>query len=208
MSEVKIEPGGICPLFSYHLYLSRTPHNLSLNEYNIILDEKQNTELNYDNNLISNNKYILNKLPKLKSYIEDEMHNYFYNVMEYGETQKIYITNSWSNYNKPGTKTHMHKHPNSLVSGVYYIVDGDAPPIEFHSNDSKYLFSLNVKRGNLYNSNRVWFNPINHHLFLFPSTLMHEVAVNKSNATRISIAFNTFIKGPTGSDQGHSRVQI
>lgn len=208
MSEVKIEPGGICPLFSYPLYLSRTPHNLSLNEYNIILDEKQNTELNYDNNLISNNKYILNKLPKLKSYIEDEMHNYFYNVMEYGETQKIYITNSWSNYNKPGTKTHMHKHPNSLVSGVYYIVDGDAPPIEFHSNDSKYLFSLNVKRGNLYNSNRVWFNPINHHLFLFPSTLMHEVAVNKSNATRISIAFNTFIKGPTGSDQGHSRVQI
>ena len=208
MSEVKIEPGGICPLFSYPLYLSRTTHNLSLNEYNIILDEKQNTELNYDNNLISNNKYILNKLPKLKSYIEDEMHNYFYNVMEYGETQKIYITNSWSNYNKPGTKTHMHKHPNSLVSGVYYIVDGDAPPIEFHSNDSKYLFSLNVKRGNLYNSNRVWFNPINHHLFLFPSTLMHEVAVNKSNATRISIAFNTFIKGPTGSDQGHSRVQI
>lgn len=208
MSEIKVEQGGVCPLFSFPLYLSRVPHDLSEPEYKIILDEKQNTELNYGNNLVGNDKYLLDKLPKLKSYIEDEIYNYFHNIMEYDETQKIYITNSWSNYNKPGTKNHLHKHPNSIVSGVYYIVGGDASPIEFHSDTNKYLLSLNVKKANLYNSNRVWFNPTNNHLFLFPSSLMHEVAVNKSNTTRISISFNTFIKGPTGTVQGHSRIKL
>ena len=91
---------------------------------------------------------------------------------------------------------------------MYFIVDGATAPIEFHSNTNKYLLNLNVKKANLYNSNRVWFNPINNHLFLFPSSLMHEVTVNSSNTTRISISFNTFIKGPTGTDQGHTRIKL
>jgi len=35
---------------------------------------------------------------------------------------------------------------------------------------------------------------------LFPSTLMHSVAKNKSDVERISLSFNTFIRGKLGGD--------
>jgi len=208
MSVIDITPGGVCTLFSFPLYQSRGEHSICENELKIIYDEKNNTEINYDGNLMGNNKYLLDKLPLLKSFIQREIDYYFYNVMEFGDTQTIYITNSWANYNKPGTKNHSHKHPNSIVSGVYYVAGSDPAPIEFDSDYNKYLLNLNVKRANLYNSNKVWFKPKVNTLFLFPSTLTHEVAKNTSNSERISIAFNTFTKGPSGTDDLHTRIHL
>ena len=52
----------------------------------------------------------------------------------------------------------------------------------------------------MWNSTK-WFFPINtNELILFPSWLAHEVAPNKKATTdRISISFNTFVKGILGS---------
>tara|TARA_R100000808_G_scaffold24772_1_gene58203 strand:+ start:4520 stop:5146 length:627 start_codon:yes stop_codon:yes gene_type:complete len=207
MSEIKVNHGEVCTLFSDPLYLSSKPHKLDQKEYMIIRKEQDNTEFNTDGNLLGKDKYLLDKLPLLKKYIQEQIENYFYEILKYGKTQHIYITNSWSNYNKPKTKNHVHTHPNSVVSGVFYV-EGEEAPIEFYSDKQRYLMSLNVTEANLYNSNRVWFNIIKNHLYLFPSTLVHGVAPNNSNTTRISIAFNTFIKGPTGSDGAHTRLEI
>lgn len=207
MHNFSVQHGNVIPLFSYPLYLSQNSKILSDKENEIIQKEIDNTTSNTDGNLIGNDKYLLNKLPDLKSYVEREINNYFYNILEYGETQKIYITNSWSNYNKTGTKNHIHKHPNSIVSGVFYV-QGESAPIEFYNDDYRYLLNLNVKQPNWYNTNRVWYGLVKNNLYLFPSTLTHGVQVNNSKTTRISIAFNTFIKGPTGNDLASTRVEI
>jgi len=45
-------------------------------------------------------------------------------------------------------------------------------------------------------------------LFLYPSTLQHSVTKNKSNVERISLAFNTFIKGFVGDNQQRTRLRL
>ncbi len=207
MHNFDIKPGNVIPLFSYPLYLSKNSYVLNTEERELIDKEIINTVNNTDGNLVSNDKYFLNKLLELKKYIQKEINYYFYNVLEYGETQQIYITNSWVNYNKPGTKSHIHSHPNSIISGVYYV-DGESTPIEFYNDNYRYLLNLNVKQPNWYNTNRVWYNLTKHNLYMFPSTLTHGVQKNNSNITRISIAYNTFIKGPVGGDFQHTRLEI
>ena len=51
------------------------------------------------------------------------------------------------------------------------------------------------------NAAQVNFNNENGKLVLFPSTLLHAVAKNKSDVERISLSFNTFIKGQLGGAQ-------
>ena len=45
-------------------------------------------------------------------------------------------------------------------------------------------------------------------LVIFPSSLMHNVPTVKSDQVRISLAFNTFVKGVLGKDDQLSRVNL
>ena len=57
-----------------------------------------------------------------------------------------------------------------------------------------------VKQWNVYNSNLWWFPVETGQLILFPSSLTHSVETKKGNNTRISLAFNTFVKGTIGNN--------
>ena len=52
MSEIKVNHGEVCTLFSDPLYLSSKPHKLDQKEYMIIRKEQDNTEFNTDGNLL------------------------------------------------------------------------------------------------------------------------------------------------------------
>ena len=92
----------------------------------------------------------------------------------------------------------MHNHPNSLVSGVVYMkADKNNDTIEFYSNRYN-IISPQTKNFNVFNSTKWWFAVDTGQVILFPSSLSHSVSIKKGLNTRISLAFNVFIKGTIG----------
>ena len=51
-----------------------------------------------------------------------------------------------------------------------------------------------------FNSSMFWFNVNNQELVMFPSYLRHSVPRNETKQTRVSISFNTWVKGTLGSE--------
>ena len=47
------------------------------------------------------------------------------------KTIEIYITISWINYTETNQYHHAHSHPNSVISGVYYIETDESDTITF-----------------------------------------------------------------------------
>jgi uncharacterized protein (TIGR02466 family) len=176
--------------------------NLDKNEIDFINNQKKLSKKN-GGNLISENKYILDshELCDLKQNITDVMNEYFKNVFEPKKGVELYITNSWLNWTENDQFHHRHCHPNSLVSGVFYINTSSSDEITFF-NPNKILGNINInspEKGIF--STQTWSFGVNkNHLLLFPSTLEHGVDERPpSNNTRLSLSFNTWFKGEIGS---------
>lgn len=108
-----------------------------------------------------------------------------------------YIQQAWYNISGAQSVNLPHQHPQSFLSGVYYIkVSDDAGPIKFYrnTNEAFILESLgSYKELNTLNSPTAAFRPENGKLLLFPSWLMHGVDVNGDDEDRISLAFSVGI---------------
>lgn len=149
------------------------------------------------------------KLEGIKSFCEDALRAFYLRVYAPLEPEKstLYITQSWLNYSKPGEFHHTHYHPNSIASGVFYINTNDSDSIIFQkpvmqreinisSNDTEFTtmdFPFTVKKCEL---------------ILFPSTLWHTVPVVTGNETRISLAFNSFVKGTIGNTENYTYLEL
>lgn len=162
--------------------------------------DKAKWHLNQGKNYLHPDWYILDKYaPTLKQTITNKVNWYLREV--WGENGNMRVTISWVNYNPPKTRHHKHSHPNSIFSGVFYIdSEPDAGAILI-TNPNKKQFSAETftKEKNKYISPVFGFRPEKYDLYIFPSWLEHEVEPNKSNATRISLAFNTFYTGIIGN---------
>ena len=152
-------------------------------------------------NLYTQDTYILedSKLKKLKDYVSNYINFYFYELMSVNKTRcQIYITQSWFNYNKKETKHHPHSHPNSIISGVFYLDDNQAP-ITFHRENRTINLDLMLNDFNEFNSSNYSISTKKNTLIMFPSKLTHGVQSNESEKERISLSFNTYVKGDMGS---------
>jgi uncharacterized protein (TIGR02466 family) len=163
------------------------------------------------NVLQSKNKYILEEkfLKNLKKQIDSFIQEYVDEIIKPSKNLKFYITQSWLNYTGEKQIHYPHFHPNSIISGVYYI-NAD-PKLDF------ILFKKNVydqikiypSKFNIHNSDTWWIPAATNKLILFPSSLMHEVGnVKKTYGKRISLAFNVFVKGDLGSKQTLTELKI
>jgi len=155
-------------------------------------------------NTISINSNIFNdKLKNLKQFCEQHLNIYVKEVINPKEEQDFYITQSWLNITKSGEYHHDHSHQNSIVSGVFYVSTEEEDQIRFTdlNNKIKSLLKIKQKEWNLWNSAHWFFPSITNELLLFPSWLDHAVIERNKQATtdRISISFNTFVKGTLGS---------
>ena len=186
-------------IFPTPVYTSKLEKKLTASELKFINKTKKDTYKN-EGNLTSNNSYILNEKPfkELKLQLELRVDDYFNKVICSSDDIKPYITQSWLNYTEETQHHHNHAHPNSLVSGVLYL---NSDP-EF----DKIVFIKNVYNGikpspkeyNLWNSDS-WYVPVKTgDILLFPSSLTHMVESKKGSNTRVSLAFNVFIKGEIG----------
>jgi uncharacterized protein (TIGR02466 family) len=94
-----------------------------------------------------------------------------------------------------------------LVSGVFYIKCHDElDRIEFYKNKEDRFFNLQVKEFNTFNATDLWFPVKTGDIVLFPSTLTHGVDSRERINTRISLAFNVFVKGTIGRKDKFSEL--
>lgn len=161
-------------------------------------------------NLISLDNFILNnkELKNIKKFIESQCKYYLENVMCPDNDIELYITISWLNYTLKNGFHHAHTHHNSVVSGVFYFdVDEKKDSISFIKNEYSQIDIL-PKNFNPWNS-KTWWLPIkNGQLLMFPSSLIHSVPTKKEEGNRISLSFNTFLKGELGDVRQTSHLNI
>ena len=161
-------------------------------------------------NTTSKDKKILKskELTELREFVEDSMLEYFKSIHAPKFDVSLYLTQSWANYTQKGQFHHKHAHPNSIVSGVFYPqADKAIDRIYFYKNDYEQI-EVPVAEYNPYNSKSWWFEVGAGDLILFPSGLTHMVETKEDDNTRISIAFNTFVKGYIGSDENLTGLNL
>lgn len=113
---------------------------------------------------------------------------------------ELQFTQSWANYTQPGQYHHKHAHPNSFVSGVIYINADPAKDKIYFYREGYQQLKLPTENFNAYNSESWWLEAAPGQMYLFPSGTTHMVQTVDAAETRISIAFNTFLKGYIGED--------
>ena len=149
---------------------------------------------------INNNLFESAELAEVARFCEESLQQYFKEVYAPKHDVIPYITQSWANYTKKGQWHHKHEHPNSFISGVFYVqAQKDIDKIYFYKNGYQQI-KLPTDNYNLYNSDSWWLGVETGQLILFPSHLTHMVQTVEKDKTRISISFNTFLKGYIGND--------
>jgi uncharacterized protein (TIGR02466 family) len=188
-------------IFPTPIYISKLNRDFTPLELKFVDKSKKNFTKN-DGNITSKNNYILNEKPfeNIKKELDLRVKDYFKKVIS--STDKIipYITQSWLNYTETNQFHHKHAHPNSLVSGVFYInCHEELDKIKFFKEDYKTI-KPEIKDWNLWNSESWWFPVKTGDLVMFPSSLTHMVETKEGTNTRISLAFNVFVKGTLGEN--------
>lgn len=190
----------IIPIFPTPLGLVNLPRELT--EEELVFIKTQDTVFN-QGNLTSKNNYILesNELADLKYLLYYKVQEFFYRTVRPIYKNRLRITQSWINYNGTGQYHHKHHHPNSIVSGVYYIqADEISGKILFSNNNYRQILSFETEEFNEFNTYSYHVPAKTNRLVLFPSYLTHEVEQLNVAIPRLSLAFNTFVTGMVGDD--------
>lgn len=138
-------------------------------------------------------------MANLKELFEENVRIYAEEIIK--TDCEFYITNSWKNENYRGQPHSLHNHANSILSGCYYVdVERSENSISFNRMVPPFVMNFKSKEYTGFNSIE-WSIPVeNNMLILFPSSLYHQVKINQTNNVRLSVAFNTFVKGGFDTD--------
>ena len=166
-----------------------------------VMEHSKDTVTNMGNTT-SRDNYVFKQdvMKDLHKAALDAVNLYMKDVLNATDEVTPYVTQSWLNYTKPGEYHHKHEHPNSFLSGVIYInADPKKDKIHFYNNRYKQI-KVEYKDWNWWNSDSWWFEVKTGAIIIFPSHLTHMVEQTESEDTRISLAFNTFVKGTIGNN--------
>jgi len=145
-------------------------------------------------------------LKNIKNFFYDSLNKYTKNISQ--SDQRLVITQCWANKNPPGSKHHEHVHPNSILSGVFYLrQDKTLPPIQF-SKAIQHAMKLDPKKYTVLNSETFLLPCVDGELLLFPSDLRHSVPINIGKNSRLSLSFNTFSVDTLGSENSLTHLDI
>ena len=113
------------------------------------------------------------------------------------------ITQCWANKTTTNGSHHIHNHPNSMLSGIFYL--NDSTPTRFISPavwDVPLIQSMNDE------STTSTVPSECGKLLIFPSTLLHGTDAHTTTEDRYSMSFNTFIQGVLGDEQSLDYLRI
>ena len=196
-------------LFPEPVYFSNLDRELTKTELKTIAQYQEKTS-NNQGNMRTDDSYVLEHktLKNLKKDLHQKIINYFNEVICCGNTITPYITQSWINYTKENQFHHQHAHPNSYISGVFYInADKEVDKINFF-REGYIRFLPTVTQFNVFNSTKVTYPIQGGEVLLFPSTLEHGVDIKKGTNIRTSLSFNVFFKGAFGNKKDLAELII
>lgn len=159
-------------------------------------------------NKITHNKQILDnsKLNELKQFLMNCIEQCLNETFE--ENTSLTITQSWLNITKNGEFHHIHTHPNSYLSGVFFIQTNLDDKIMFHKNTMRSMYyQPTFKESNPTNSSTWWLPATQNSLILFQSDVWHSVPTTE-NETRISLSFNTFFAKDFGETKSATKLVL
>ena len=113
---------------------------------------------------------------------------------------KVNIT-YWIMINSPNSYNTLHTHPNSHISGVFWIkASNNSGELKFinpncfekHAEINCYVEKFKLDT-NVYESFK--YSPIEGKMITFPSHVLHEVANNESKEDRIAVSYNISLLG-------------
>jgi uncharacterized protein (TIGR02466 family) len=197
-------------IFPTPIYISKLDRKLNSKEL-LFIDKTKLDVHNNEGNTTSNDNYILNNknFKNLKSDLDLIIKDYFDKIICPTNSITPYITQSWLNYTETNQHHHKHEHQNSLISGVFYVnSDEKFDKIKFYKKDVYQIIKPEIKEWNLWNSESWWFPVKTGDIILFPSSLTHMVETKQGDNTRISLAFNVFIKGMVGNNKGLNELKL
>ena len=188
--------------------------------YGEISEDEFNTFDRYLNNVVENKfnytskeNYFLDKeLPLLRRFFEKSINTYSKKVLGVDTQDLNYrITQSWINICSPNASHHQHTHPNSFISGVFYIkVNSGSDKITF-INEFMQKKEIKIEKGGEFNSFNAseWSHYVRKgELILFPSNLTHYVPPVEGESDRISLSFNVFPYGILGSEENLTHLRL
>ena len=217
MSEFKLDQIFATPLMSFDYGKISDDENKFISK---CLESTTENIFNYS----STETYVLDKgLSKIRHFIEESIRTYVETVVIGGKDDEydfdFRITQSWLNKTlRNSDGHHIHNHPNSFISGVFYVrVKPDVDYIVF-SRPNQQFFQFPIKEYNTFNSYQWSVGVSEGQLLLFPSTLIHEVKPPKVShmissdddayADRISLSFNVFPTGRIGDSINLNELRI
>ena len=196
------------PIFQYADVKQITAEELNF------VDGEVDTYRNVGNST-SLDSYILEReeFTDLKSVLTEKVNNYFQEV--YAPVNKdleLYITQSWLNFTAEGEHHHAHFHGNSIASGVFYF-KANKDQICFERRDvidngRTFFLDIDSERTTDFNAKFWGVDVETNMLVVFPSTVIHTVQEKKGEGIRISLAFNTFIRGTIGSKERLTELRL
>jgi len=198
-------------IFPINIYSVKSELNLSN-----VIQKLEQEEIYIQNNaddleqqfgLRSKETYLLNKsiYEELKIWIEHHLSIYAKEYMGW-QFEHIKITQSWISIKKPNQSHNIHRHPNSLISGVFYWQD-NVENMYFKRPDILNMFQPQQDE-TLYYKEFESFKPEKYSLILFPSYLEHFVGINRSNFNRYCLPFNSMIFGKIGYENLLNELKI
>lgn len=159
---------------------------------------RQWSKLNYPGGYTSYGSWdqlhrLSSNIAALEAKISTHVTNYSKSLGYVLNRQKLKVNSIWLNIMPPGAQHTAHIHPNSVISGTYYVqVPPGASSIKFE--DPRLGFLMNtppIKASKKYPVPRFYsIQPKAGEIVLFESWLRHEVPRNTSARPRISISFN------------------
>ena len=191
-------------IFPVPIYTTKIDRGFTKQELQFVNEQKKHCYKN-DGNINTKDNYILNKkeFKNIKKFLDKHCKNYLDTIICPKNNLELYITQSWLNYTDTNQYHHRHEHPNSVVSGVLYF-DSDIEKDKILFSNSKGYQQISPQidntKFNLWNSKTWFFSVEIGNLFMFPSSTTHQVETKQGTNTRISLSFNTFYKGPLGSN--------
>ena len=202
----------IQPIFPTAVVVSQLDRDFTDVERKFFASQNSQQAKNVGNRMGKNN-YILDvpELADLKTEITQVLKEYRDNIIDpINDDVELYVTQSWLNYTKAGEWHHKHTHSNSLMSGVFYVAaEEELDKIVFIDERYKTI-KIPGKGYNHFNAETWDFTVRTGMLIVFPSHMQHMVEMKMSNHknTRISLAFNTFVRGTLGNTNSLTELKL
>jgi len=122
----------------------------------------------------------------LESKLSKAVWEFVKKILWEGSAPHLEMRDLWFNRMEKGASHSWHLHPQSVISGTYYVkVPKDSPPLRFEDPRLGLFMGSPARRG-------TWFevHPKAGDLVLFESWLRHEVPRSSAKGSRISLSFN------------------